>query len=169
MVLARTGSQKTESREKFRHLYALSLSSLSLFSLSQENSCSFHRKHSFFPSAKSLHTLGSTFGTACQVGCSLWLRTYERKHSGGPFPWQNTESNSPSCKPHVSIWPLVSSPWERLTIVETSGIPLTYKQNNNKQLFQGTVIDFLKIRIIFKKHTIWTDYKACSNHSVYLI
>lgn len=70
---ARTGSQKW----KVGHLCSLSLRKTSVASIGSTH---------FFPSAKTLDTLGSSFGTASQVGCSLWLKTYERNHSGSPIP-----------------------------------------------------------------------------------
>lgn len=75
---ARTGSQKWKA-EKYLSICALFLS------LRKTSVASIGSTH-FFPSAKTLDTLGSNFGTASQVGCSLWLKTYERSHSGSPIP-----------------------------------------------------------------------------------
>lgn len=73
---ARTGSQKWKV-EKYLSICALSLRKTAVASIGSTH---------FFPSAKTLDTLGSSFGTASQVGCSLWLKTYERDHSGSPIP-----------------------------------------------------------------------------------
>lgn len=77
---ARTGSQNRKVK-KYSSMCALFLS----LSLRKTAVASIGSTH-FFPLAKTLDTLGSSFGTASWLGYSLWHKTYERNHLGSPIP-----------------------------------------------------------------------------------